>query len=89
MDGDRVKALARMLLADVLSVGSAVTAGPVVAPQQEATILDVIEARVRDLLTHHGHESDAEVAQRFRKDHPDLFSGTLDDRHRAARDARK
>lgn len=89
MDVTRVKLLARMLLADVLSVGSAVTAGPVVTPQREAVILDAIEARLQELLKHHEQESDAEVARRFRQDHPQLFSGTIEDRHRAAKDSRK
>ncbi len=89
MDGNRVKALARILLADVLTVGSAVTAGPVVTPEQETSILDALEARVRDLLTDHGHESDADVAARFRREHPELFTGSLQERDRAARGRRK
>ena len=85
MDGNRVKALARMLLADVLAVGSAVTAGPVLTPEQEARILDALEARVRDLLADHYHDSDEDVAARFRKEHPELFTGSLQDRDRAVR----
>lgn len=89
MDGTRVKALARLLLADVLSVGSVMTAGPAVTPQQEASILDALESRVRDMLTTHGHESDAKVAERFRKAHPELFKGDIHERHRAASNTRK
>lgn len=72
MDLQRVKALSERILADVLSVGTVVGAGPTVSPDRESDMLRLIEERLRDLMEHHGHETDAELAARFRRTHPDL-----------------
>ena len=85
MDSTRSQRLARQILADILSVGSAVSAGPVWSAEQEAEVLDVVAVRLHALLQHHGHESDPDVTARFRAEHPDLFAGTAAQRHRAAR----
>lgn len=73
MDVHRLSALSRQILADILSAGSAATAGPVLTPAQEADVLRAVEARLRSLLERHGHESDEVVAARFRAAHPDLY----------------
>lgn len=73
MDAQRLSALSRQILADILSVGSAATAGPVLSPAQESDVLRAVEARLRTLLERHGHESDEAVAARFRAAHPDLY----------------
>ncbi len=83
MDGARLKALARVLLEEVLTAGTAATAGPVVPPAQEGLFLDAIELRLKDLLQNHAHESDVQVTARFKEAHPDLFAGDLTARRRA------
>lgn len=75
MDVERLQRLSRQILADVLSVGSVLTAGPVWSATQEGELLDAVEGRLHALLQHHGHETDAEVAARFRQAHPELFQG--------------
>jgi len=67
LDVERLQRLSRQILADVLSVGSVLTAGPVWSATHEG--------RLHALLQHHGHETDAEVAARFRQAHPELFQG--------------
>ena len=79
-----VKRLSRRIFADVLAVGSVATAGPVLSPAQEAEILDGIEWRLQALWRPHVEETESQVAERFRRLHPELFEGTLEDRHRAA-----
>ena len=84
MDSERLRRLSRGILADILALGSAITAGPVLSPAQEAEVLAAVEGRLRVLLERHQPEDDAAVAERFRREHPDLFTGTAEDRHRAA-----
>ncbi len=73
MEVERLKRLARQILADALSVGSTATGGPTVSAAEEADVLDAIELRLRALLERYAHESDEQVAGRFREAHPDLF----------------
>lgn len=84
MSVSRVKLLARQILADVLAVGSAATASPVLSPQQETDVLDAIELRLQGLFGPHGHETDDQLKDRFRRTHPELFQGTPEERRQAA-----
>lgn len=88
MDTERLGRLSRQILADILAVGSVATAGPAWSPAQEADILRAVEARLRALFARHGHEDDSALAERFRREHPDLFTGSPADRHRAAKKGR-
>jgi hypothetical protein len=76
--------LGRRILADILAVGSLATAGPALNAAQEAELLGAVEARLLALLPHHGGDDDAALHVRFRKMHPELFSGDAAARHRAA-----
>jgi len=73
VDAQRVKRLARLIAADILSVGSALSAGPVWSAGQEAELLDAVEIRLHALRPTHEQETDAEIAARFRREHPDLY----------------
>jgi hypothetical protein len=75
VDGERLGRLSRRILADVLSIGSAATAGPVWSPEQEGELLEAIRARLHPLLERHGHEGDDAVARRFRQAHAGLYQG--------------
>jgi hypothetical protein len=55
------------------------------SPAQEADVLAAVEARLRGLFERHGHEEDSALRERFRREHPDLFSGSAADGQRAAR----
>jgi hypothetical protein len=83
-DAGRFERVARHILADILAVGSVATAGPALDPEREAELLASVEARLRALFQHHGHEDDAEIRARFRREHPELFTGDAAARHRAA-----
>jgi hypothetical protein len=73
VDVERMKRIARIILAEVLSVGSAATAGPTVSATEEADLLDAIELRLRSLTQPAADEPDEAVARRFRAAHPDLY----------------
>lgn len=78
--------LARTLLADVLAVGSVASSGPALSPLEEAEVLDGIEFRVERLLGRLGGRTDDEELRRaFRQAHPELFAGSVRDRHAVAR----
>ena len=78
--------LARTILIDVLAVGSVASSGPALSPAEEAEVLDGIEFRLRALLGKSGaHAGDDEVRRAFRQAHPELFAGTMRERHAAAR----
>ena len=80
------RGLARTILTDVLAVGSVATGGPVLSPAEEAEVLDGIELRLRRLVARiGGHAGEEEVRRAFAAAHPELFAGTVRERHAAAR----
>ena len=85
-EGTGWRQVARTILADVLAVGSVAMAGPALSPAEEAEVLDGIELRLMKLVGHGRGDPDTEHVRRaFRQAHPELFSGTLRERHAAAK----
>ncbi len=73
MEHDRLSTISRNILADILSLSTAVVQGPAVSPEQEKEMLMTIQARLHAIMEHHGHEPDSEVVRRFRQAHPEMF----------------
>lgn len=81
MEHDRLSTISRNILADILSLTTAVVQGPAVSPEQEKEMLLTIQARLHALMEHYSHESDSELVRRFRQTHPEMFHKEGNDDH--------
>ena len=82
----RWRQVARMILADVLAVGSVATGAPALSPVEEEEVLDGIEFRLEGLLRRMGPDApETDVQSGFRTAHPELFDGTVAQRYARAR----